>query len=651
MAENPTKEKTPPPRPVPLDDPPDPALQGAGILGNSVFSDDPPTPAGLVPQVGEETPAMAATSTLKPFSERAREKAEAKAAEAMADAVKEGAKEGAKEAVKESIQEASAGVPPDIGPTIHSGSDSVGDLELTPPGAADAAPAGGNAFTRAAGAFFAGIAKLWKRIPPLEDIFDMLLAGLGFQRKPSSMLRRAQSLAAKGRYADAIKWYRDILYLRPLTISAYDGLGRVYFRMGLTEEANREFTIADSLERLVNNRDDLEAASSLAKAMVSRKQAKMAASLLEPVLIAHFYSPNNANLLKGMGEVYAELRATKKLSQVYEAGLAQHPDDHEFYILKGNLDVKMGRVAQGEKLIRWGKLMGRLKDNPQDLNANMAIGELSIKDGKTDEGLGYLRTAAALAPENSGIRWRLFNLYQKQGNYAEALRYFQEVLAIEPENEELQYKLGDFYRRNRHYEEAFQIYKTLTLKHPRDPRPMGLLATVLGDLGQSDESAKAQELANTLAIGLKEDPDHRETVTFMKYLFSINATKEATEWLDKGLAHWPYHGELIITKAKILYSEYRYKEAVTLLKRLISVKHDIAEPHMWLALCYQRMSNNMAALAEAQLATRLAPKSYTTHKVLADILKEQKKLSQANAAYEVAEMIRLSQQPGKSGKR
>jgi Flp pilus assembly protein TadD len=98
-----------------------------------------------------------------------------------------------------------------------------------------------------------------------------------------------------------------------------------------------------------------------------------------------------------------------------------------------------------------------------------------------------------------------------------------------------------------------------------------------------------------------------------------------------------------MTKAKMLYNEYRYKEAVTLLKRLIAVKHDVAEPHMWLALCYQRLSNNMAALAEAQLATRLAPKSYTTHKVLGDILKEQKKLSQANAAYEVADMIRLTQ--------
>ncbi|MDR2200357.1 MAG: tetratricopeptide repeat protein [Deltaproteobacteria bacterium] len=649
MAEDPSRKNEPPPETMTLDEPP--GQSGSGILGNAVFSGDaPPGPSSLIPEAEAEE-AREAASALKSFSGKIKERA---AGGDLNEAAPEGGREGAREAVLAASAgdalDMAAGEGSPLSPTIHSEADAVSGLDLSPPGEAFA-EAPKNAVSRGLAALFGSIARLWKRIPPLEDIFDMILSSLGFQRKPGSMLRRAQSLAAKGRYADAIKWYRDILYLRPLTISAYDGLGRVYFRMGLTEEANREFTIADSLERLVNNRDDLEAATLLARALVARKQSKMAASLLEPVLIAHFYSPNNSNIFKGMGEVYADLRATKKMAQVYEAGLEQHPDDHEFYILKGNLDIKLGRAAQGEKLVRWGKLMGRLKDNPQDINANTSMGELMLKEGRTEEGLTYLRQAATLTPENSGIRWRLFNLYQKQGNYPEALRYFQEVLAIEPDNEELQYKLADFYRRNKHFEEAFHIYKTLTLKHPRDPRPHGLMSAVLSDMGQTDEAQNAQILADTLAIGLKENPDHKETVTFVKYLFSINANKEAGEWLDKGLAHWPYHGELIIIKAKILYNEYRYKEAVNLLKRLISVKHDVAEPHMWMALCYQRMSNNMAALAEAQLATRLAPKSYTAHKILGDILKEQKKLSQANAAYEVADMIRLSQQGGKSGRK
>ena len=196
--------------------------------------------------------------------------------------------------------------------------------------------------------------------------------------------------------------------------------------------------------------------------------------------------------------------------------------------------------------------MGRLKENPSDVNANMSFGEMCLKEGKTEEGLDHLRQAAVLAPENTGIRWRLFNLYQKAGNYDEALRYFLEVVAIDPENEDLKYKRADFYRKNRRYDQALEIYRAFADKHPRDPKPRVIMSGLLGELGQFEEAQKLKDLAETLAMGLKDEPDHRETVAFMKYLFSIHEDAEARQWLERGLKKWPYHGELIITKVKIL---------------------------------------------------------------------------------------------------
>ncbi len=494
---------------------------------------------------------------------------------------------------------------------------------------------------------FVGLKTFWSwlwgkfaAIPPVDDLFDHLLSALGLQRRPSSIIKRANSLAHRGRLVEAVKYYRDYLALKPVSVAGYDGLGRVYFRMGLAEEANREFTIADSLERILHNRDDLEAAASLAGAFLERKQAKISVSLIEPVLIAHFYSPGNGELLKTMGRVYTELRANKKAYQVYQAGLAQHPEDYEFHILKGQAEIKAGQVAEGERLVQWGRLMKRLRENPRDANAKMAMGEMYIKDQKTEEGLRQLREAAALLPAHTGLRWRLYNLYQKQGNYDEALRYLLEIVALEPDNDELQYRLADFYRRNKHRDEALALYRALIDRHPRDPRPHALMGELLSDIGSFEEGQQMKDLAQTLECGLKANPDHRDTVRFMKYLFSTGQGQEGRQWLERGLEKWPYHGELMLTKVKLLYNETRYKEGVALLKQLISIKPDIAEPHIWIAMCYQRLGDNMGALAEAQLATRLAPKSYTAHKVLGDILREQKKLSQATAAYEVAEMMR-----------
>lgn len=490
--------------------------------------------------------------------------------------------------------------------------------------------------------FFKWLWAKFKAVPPLEDLFDQALFTMGMQRKPSSMLRRANTLAHKGRLVEAVKWYRDILALRPLSVEAYDGLGRAYFRMGLNEEAEREFTIAENMERLLHNRDDIESAAALAIAFLERKQPKLSVSFIEPVLIAHFYSPNNADLLKAMGRVYAELRASKKMYQVYSAGLAQYPDDYEFHILKGNAEIKLGRVAEGERLVRWGRLMKKLRENPSDANAKMAMGELYLKEQKTEEGLQYLREAAVLSPDNTGLRWRLFNLYLKADQVEEAQKYLLEIVALEPDNEDLQYRLADFYRKHQKKEQALAIYKDLAERHSREPKPHALAGELMMEMGMFEEGQKINELAQILECGLKDNPDHRETVTFMKYLMSIGQYQEANQWLERGLNKWPYHGELVLTKARQLYHAYRYPEAVALLKRLISVKPDVAEPHIWVAMCYQRQGDNMGALAEAQLATRLAPKSFSAHKALGDILKEQKKLSQANAAYEVAEMMRQS---------
>lgn len=483
----------------------------------------------------------------------------------------------------------------------------------------------------------------WSRIssiPHVDDIFDRILITFGMQRKPAGMLRRANTLARADRLVEAVKGYRDLLALKPLTVAAYDGLGRAYFRMGLTEEAHRELDIADSMERILRNRDDIDAAATLALSFLNRKQARVSISLIEPVLIAHFFSPGNKELLKSMGMVYTEIRAHKKSLQVYSAGLAQHPEDWEFHLYKGEAEVKQGNVSEGEKLIRWGRVIKKHMDNPGDPKAKMALGEMYISSQKESEGLALLEEAAALEPGSTGIRWRLYNLYQKQGQNEEALKYLLEVVALDKDNVELQYRLADFYKRNNCKEDAVTLYRELIELYKRDPKPHELLGGLLMETGHFDDGQQMKDLSLVLEIGLNPNPDHKDTIAFMKYLFSIGEHEEGRQWLERGLAKWPYHGELVLVKAKLLYNSRRYQEAMVLLRRLISVKSTVAEPHIWIAMCYQKLSDNMAALAEAQLATRLAPKSYTAHKVLGDILKEQKKLSQASAAYEVAEMMR-----------
>ena len=64
------------------------------------------------------------------------------------------------------------------------------------------------------------------------------------------------------------------------------------------------------------------------------------------------------------------------------------------------------------------------------------------------------------------------------------------------------------------------------------------------------------------------------------------------------------------------------------------------EPHILLALAYNRIGQNMAALAEGLLAVRLAPQNASAHQILANIYREQKRFTLAATSYETAERLR-----------
>lgn len=545
---------------------------------------------------------------------------------------------GAEEGPAPAAPEASPGGQAETGPAA--GSEAAGGE----PAAAGGPAQGGvpKSFYRRWLAFWSQVAAWRRELPNLADIYVWLLSLFGFRLKPEKLLRYAHSLAIREKWPEAIAAFNQVIALRPLNIMARNSLGQVYHHLGRTEQAETELAIAASLEILIVDRNNLEAAAKLARALVKKGRPREAVSLVEPILAAHLFSPGNFELLKAMAEVYQLTHHKKKEAQVYQAGLAQYPKEADFYLLQGEMALKDSNILEGERLLTVGRILSRLSVNPNDVGALTSLGELYVSENRLKDGLPLLARAAGLEPHNIGLRWRLFNLHQKSQEAEEALKYLLEIVALRPDDEEIQYRLADFYRKNQGLEQALAIYRDLAKAHPFDPRPHEALGATMTEAGEFEKGQEYLELAKILGYGLKPRPNHRESVAFMKFLFNSGHNKQGWEWLEKALLKWPYSGELLLTKIKILYARGHYQEAVSLIKRLLSVKNDSAEAHMWLALCHQRKGNNLAAVSEAQLAARLAPKSFTVHQVLGDILKEQKKLSPANAAYEAASMLRKS---------
>lgn len=131
--------------------------------------------------------------------------------------------------------------------------------------------------------FWSKLRAWWRNPPTLSDIYVWFLALFGLRLKPEQLLRRAHSLAIREKWGEAVAAYQQVIVFRPLNTVAYDSLGQVYRHLGLTEKAEVEFTIANSLVALIADRNNLEAAAQLVKAMVVRGQPKEVISLVEPV--------------------------------------------------------------------------------------------------------------------------------------------------------------------------------------------------------------------------------------------------------------------------------------------------------------------------------------------------------------------------------
>ena len=434
-------------------------------------------------------------------------------------------------------------------------------------------------------------------------IIEKILALFGLKSSPESLTRRAAAFAAKDNVSNAVENYKKALAMDPLYVPAYDGLGKVYFRMGFRDEADREFAIADGLEKLSEDPFDMEAGVKMGWAMMAKGLHKYVVSLLDPLLKKN---PRSPELLKIMGGSYKSIGNEKAARQLFRVGVERWPRDPEFYLNLGSLELKSGDREEGEKLTNIARLMGRIQSDPLDMNSRIALSRI----------------------------------FMERNLFGEAAEYLRQAVNLDTENEESWYGLGECYQKAGQVPAAIDALKQAARRAPEDPRPHKMMSRLYQIQGKSEESKQAKELTAILEGGQGESTNPQTAARFVKYLMSISLSERAADKLKEFLEKWPEAIELKVIMGRLQFKNGDYMAALGTLKEAAQTKDDWAEPHIWMAMTYQKLGDHMSALAEGQLATRLAPKSHTAHRVLGDILREQKKFGMAENAYETAENLK-----------
>jgi tetratricopeptide (TPR) repeat protein len=183
----------------------------------------------------------------------------------------------------------------------------------------------------------------------------------------------AQELAARGRDAEAIAEYREVLRLRPDALFARQHLAESLERTGQIDAASAEF----------------------------REMLRI--------------DPENAEASLGLGVLLMEAQKPAEALEVLGRAMRSRPTDSKIHMTMGLALTRLERYGEAEAAFE-----AALRADPGNLLAHKGIAIVLARTGRTDEAIAHLRQVLEADPAQADARENLARLLLRQGKPAEA---------------------------------------------------------------------------------------------------------------------------------------------------------------------------------------------------------------------------------------
>jgi tetratricopeptide (TPR) repeat protein len=438
---------------------------------------------------------------------------------------------------------------------------------------------------------------------------------------------------ARSRISGAEMAYTQALSYDPRSSAALRGLGEALYRAGRYAEALARYEAAVQADP-----DDTTAAVGVAKTQLSLERVREAAALLlklktshsQSYLVNYWYGA----ALEAMGN---RDEAEKAFTTAVGLGGGE-PATIDAYISLASLKNQQGRREEAQKLLDAAR--EKLPASPKML---IAIGQLSVSEGRYEAAIVDFRRALELDPTDISATFRLGSALRKNRLFDEAMSRFDEVAKVDNEYPGLALERGLLYETSGHTEEALKSFENALAKAPSDAdlmlrvgcgkvaagRPKEaevLLRKVLEQRPMSAEThhclGRAQLLEGTnLALALRTLERAAELDPFRPeyYLYVGWAANEAgrisvaEQALKKALSLDQGLGDAYWQRGVLRFRQGAVKDAVTDLTKAIELRPNRHEAHAALAEAYYELGMEMRALEQWRIAVQAQPDNATWH--------------------------------------
>jgi len=388
------------------------------------------------------------------------------------------------------------------------------------------------------------------------------------QEDPSNLEAELISITIEYKTADKVKALIDLEALVKKDISLIDGvslLANIYLNEGKDSKAEKLLT-----KGVAANNNNIPLRINLAKLHAKNKKYDLAEQYLKEVVSIE---PDNFSLHVALGGFYASSNQFDKAEKVFRQSIKDDDEDAKRYLIL--IEFLLSRVSL-EKAI--AELDSAIQQKPELYELQFARAALYRKIGKLDKAKKFLKKIIdekSFDKEGVNARNKLAEILISETNTVEAKKYVDQVLAEYPNDNDALLISGKLALSDFDAISAINGLRTVVKNDPKNAQASLLLAQA-HDL--NNESALAEnELKKALEVNPVNDQVH---VNYARYIASKGRTDEALEVIDKALVYFKDSYDLMDIKLKILASQGKESEVISLLDLMEQTNANKAEVNL-----------------------------------------------------------------------
>ena len=390
-----------------------------------------------------------------------------------------------------------------------------------------------------------------------------------------------------------------------------EGKGYYYFIRGYMSFKKGELNQAEEYltKALDYEEGDPVIYTELANVNVKQGKFEKARKNLERALKV---GPGNKRALELLAAIYSTSEEKEKATALYRE-LIERYGDKDAYLQLASLYAEGGNFKDAESTVQ-----GLIDKKPRFFLGYFYMGRILAAQKKYEKALTYYRKALKLHPTFDSAMVDTAWILDHQGKRKEATKMYERAVGINPSNAAVRDRLGQLYIQEKKYEKAagqYEALKSFDLDNTALRTKLGLIYFESGNLDKAIEEfhftlkRKPDDYKVRVYLGsayqekgmipsarkefirVPEESEYfRDAMFHLAFLYSKEKnSSKSMDTLRKLSERYPGDVGVKVFLGELLYDGKKYREAVSVLKDVISLAPENERAHFLLGVVYDKL--------------------------------------------------------------